>query len=71
VEGRVQGVIRSGVVYSYATAVGVCVSASVLLALAVMQLSRNASDWWLSQWSADVDDGSAGPGSADVKHIAR
>jgi hypothetical protein len=49
----------------------VCVSASVLLALAVMQLSRNASDWWLSQWSADVDDGSAGPGSADVKHIAR
>ena len=71
VEERQQGTIRSRVVADYVSAVGLHLSVVVLLSLAAMQLSRNGSDWWLSQWSADVQGTSAGPGSAWIRHKTR
>ena len=70
-EERQQGVIRSRVVSDYIGAVGIHLTAVVLLSLAAMQLSRNGSDWWLSQWSADVQGTSAGPGSNWIRHKTR
>jgi ATP-binding cassette, subfamily C (CFTR/MRP), member 10 len=55
----------------YARAVGTRLAVAVMLSLVLMQLSRNACDWWLSQWTADVDDSSAGPGSDRIKHQTR
>ena len=55
-EAREKGVISRRVCTGYAKAVGVGVSTMVLLSLLFMQLSRNASDWWLAQWSAEVSE---------------
>ena len=49
-EERERGVVRAGVYTSYWRAVGVCLSPAVLLAVLLMQASRNTSDWWLAYW---------------------
>ena len=55
------------VLRSYIMAVGPLVCASVLLSLLCMQLSRNASDWWLSVWTGSNGAGVAtGAGATDV-----
>ena len=67
VEARAEGTISSNVVSAYAHAVGMGMCVVVLSSLACMQLSRNGSDWWLSQWSADVQGADAGPGSSWIR----
>ncbi len=66
-ESRQKGTIRSHVVVEYARRVGMQLSIAVMVSLVLMQITRNGCDWWLSQWTADVDDGSAGPGSNWIK----
>lgn len=45
-------------------AVGMSLCVAVLASLLFMQLSRNASDWWLAQWSA----GNGSDSSAKGRH---
>ncbi|CAE7935169.1 ABCC13, partial [Symbiodinium sp. KB8] len=65
-EAREKGVISRRVCTGYAKAVGVGVSTMVLLSLLFMQLSRNASDWWLAQWSAEA---TLLQGAASAAHV--
>ncbi|XP_068088676.1 ATP-binding cassette sub-family C member 10-like isoform X2 [Hyperolius riggenbachi] len=55
-EGKKEGAVSLQVYASYWRAVGSCLGASVLLALLLMQASRNMSDWWLSHWIASFSD---------------
>ncbi|XP_068088685.1 ATP-binding cassette sub-family C member 10 isoform X2 [Hyperolius riggenbachi] len=55
-EGKKEGAVSLHVYASYWRAVGSCLGASVLLALLLMQASRNMSDWWLSHWIASFSD---------------
>ncbi|VDI80258.1 ATP-binding cassette, subfamily C (CFTR/MRP), member 10 [Mytilus galloprovincialis] len=49
-EEQEQGVVRLLVYKSYWFAVGTCLAPLVLIALFLMQASRNINDWWLSYW---------------------
>eukprot|EP00051_Salpingoeca_urceolata_P023211 m.390480 g.390480 ORF g.390480 m.390480 type:complete len:821 (+) comp20078_c0_seq3:722-3184(+) len=49
-EERKIGVVDLAVYGSYWNAVGTALAVGVLLALFLMQASRNVSDWWLSFW---------------------
>lgn len=62
-----EGLVSLHVLRSYVKAVGPLVSASVLLSLLCMQLSRNASDWWLSVWTGSNGGGTStsASGAAD------
>lgn len=53
-EEKKEGAVAFMVYTSYWKAVGTCLSASVLLALLLMQASRNVSDWWLSHWISNL-----------------
>lgn len=39
---------------TYWAAAGPALAASVLVALLLMQASRNVSDWWLSHWISEL-----------------
>lgn len=49
-EFKESGSIHSNVYVSYWKAMGFMLTVSILLALFLMQTSRNMSDWWLSFW---------------------
>ncbi|XP_067681975.1 ATP-binding cassette sub-family C member 10-like [Haliotis asinina] len=49
-EEQEKGVVKLEIYKTYWLAVGKCLSPLVLLALFLMQASRNISDWWLSYW---------------------
>ncbi|WAR19116.1 MRP7-like protein [Mya arenaria] len=49
-EGKETGVVKLGVYQTYWRAVGACLAPTVLMALFLMQASRNINDWWLSYW---------------------
>ncbi|XP_064600962.1 ATP-binding cassette sub-family C member 10-like [Liolophura sinensis] len=49
-EEKNTGVVKFSVYKSYWKAVGNCLASFILLALFLMQASRNINDWWLSYW---------------------
>lgn len=49
------GSVKSGVYGSYWKAIGHGLSFMTLLAITIMQTSRNMTDWWLSRWVTNVD----------------
>ncbi|ESO85415.1 hypothetical protein LOTGIDRAFT_183817 [Lottia gigantea] len=49
-EEKEKGVVKLHVYKSYWTAVGNCLAPCILIALFLMQASRNINDWWLSYW---------------------
>lgn len=51
-ENREAGRIKGAIFSAYAMAVGLPLTIVVISSLAVMQVTRNAADWWLSEWSA-------------------
>ena len=51
-ETREAGRIKSSIFAAYLTAVGMPLTIILLLSLFLMQFTRNAADWWLSEWSA-------------------
>nr|AKC42152.1 ABCC10 [Petromyzon marinus] len=53
-EERMVGAVALGVWLAYWRAVGSCLSVAVILALFLMQATRNVTDWWLSYWIAHV-----------------
>ncbi|CAI9573115.1 unnamed protein product [Staurois parvus] len=55
-EEKKEGAVSLQVYAAYWRAVGSCLAVSVLLALFLMQASRNVSDWWLSHWIASFSD---------------
>ena len=52
-ESRDSGTVDFNVYKCYWKAIGHLLSLSILLAVSLMQLSRNMSDWWLSRWVSD------------------
>eukprot|EP01062_Namystynia_karyoxenos_P068259 TRINITY_DN6263_c1_g1_i1.p1 TRINITY_DN6263_c1_g1~~TRINITY_DN6263_c1_g1_i1.p1 ORF type:complete len:1471 (+),score=387.48 TRINITY_DN6263_c1_g1_i1:72-4415(+) len=59
-EERSVGAVKLGVYRAYGAAVGGCLTAAVLIAMLLMQGSRNATDLWLSHWvRAAAGDGAA------------
>lgn len=64
-EHRRAGRVEGRIVGAYIKAAGLALSVAVLSSLLGMQLSRNAADWWLSQWAAagsSDDDSTSGVG---------
>lgn len=59
-ERREEGAIRGHVVGQYLRSVGWAVVTTTILSMVTMQLSRNGSDWWLSEWSAAISGGAGG-----------
>ncbi|XP_063774836.1 ATP-binding cassette sub-family C member 10 [Pseudophryne corroboree] len=55
-EEKKEGAVSLQVYVAYWRAVGSCLACSVLLALLLLQASRNISDWWLSHWIASLPD---------------
>ncbi|OCT79575.1 ATP-binding cassette sub-family C member 10 [Xenopus laevis] len=55
-EEKQEGAVALQVYWAYWKAVGGCLAGSVLLALFMMQASRNISDWWLSHWISSLQD---------------
>ncbi|XP_061421515.1 ATP-binding cassette sub-family C member 10 isoform X3 [Lethenteron reissneri] len=55
-EERMVGAVALGVWLAYWRAVGSCLSVAVILALFLMQATRNVTDWWLSYWIAHVQE---------------
>ncbi|KAK3603062.1 hypothetical protein CHS0354_015755 [Potamilus streckersoni] len=51
-EEKETGTVKMTVYSAYWKAVGTCLASMVLLALFLMQASRNVNDWWLSYWVA-------------------
>ncbi|KAF5302801.1 hypothetical protein FQA39_LY01981 [Lamprigera yunnana] len=49
-ENQESGTVRFGVYLTYWSAIGHFLSLAILLALILMQSSRNMTDWWLSYW---------------------
>lgn len=49
-ETRDSGTVDFKVYKCYWKAIGHLLSLSILLAISLMQLSRNMTDWWLSRW---------------------
>ncbi|XP_038072640.1 multidrug resistance-associated protein 7-like [Patiria miniata] len=49
-EEQDSGVVKLKVYKTYWNAVGCLLASSVLIAMFLMQVSRNMSDWWLSYW---------------------
>ena len=70
-EFRQEGVLRRGVVLDYVVAVGTGLCALLLAALTVMQLSRNASDWWMSVWSSAALGGASNSGGGGNGALVR
>jgi len=73
-EARVAGGIDARVCGRYCSSVGWGLVAVILSSLAAMQVSRNASDWWLAQWSAAVASPSpraSGPGTEALQAAIR
>ncbi|KAJ8384161.1 hypothetical protein AAFF_G00208630 [Aldrovandia affinis] len=54
-EQKQTGVVAWRVYQSYRLAVGSCLTLLILLALLLMQASKNASDWWLSHWISHLN----------------
>ncbi|VDK43637.1 unnamed protein product [Anisakis simplex] len=54
-EEKQRGKVRLSVYGAYMSATGVFLSLVVLLSVALMQLSKNVSDWWLSQWTSQYN----------------
>ncbi|GLD95181.1 hypothetical protein PINS_up003823 [Pythium insidiosum] len=50
-EHRESGVVQSHVWHRYASAIGWPLSLAVLLAVTVMQVSRNGLDWWIAYYT--------------------
>nr|XP_005155817.1 multidrug resistance-associated protein 7 isoform X1 [Danio rerio]XP_021329903.1 multidrug resistance-associated protein 7 isoform X1 [Danio rerio]XP_021335425.1 multidrug resistance-associated protein 7 isoform X1 [Danio rerio] len=55
-EQKQMGTLSWAVYRSYWKAVGGCMAVAVLLALFLMQASKNVSDWWLSHWISHMKD---------------
>ncbi|KAG8239359.1 hypothetical protein J437_LFUL018889, partial [Ladona fulva] len=49
-EERETGAVKMTVYSNYWLSIGHALAISILISLALMQLSRNISDWWLSYW---------------------
>ncbi|KAL1005984.1 hypothetical protein UPYG_G00066440 [Umbra pygmaea] len=59
-EQKVVGGLAWKVYHAYWRSVGGALAASILLALLLMQASKNVSDWWLSHWISNLkNNGSA------------
>ncbi|CAH2256577.1 multidrug resistance-associated 7 [Pelobates cultripes] len=54
-EEKKEGAVALQVYGAYWKAVGAGLAGSVLLALLLMQASRNVSDWWLSHWISSLE----------------
>ena len=54
---RPLGTVRAHIYSTYARAIGYCMTFTILATLVLMQLSRNATDWWLSYWVANEANG--------------
>lgn len=65
-EAREKGAVKSVVVLTYISAVGYFLSGLIITSLCLMQLSRIASDWWLSVWSASASDSGSSSGGASA-----
>lgn len=65
-EAREKGAVKGAVVFTYISAVGFLLSGVILTSLCLMQLSRIASDWWLSVWSASASDSGSSSGGASA-----
>ncbi|VDM56770.1 unnamed protein product [Angiostrongylus costaricensis] len=50
-EERQVGTVKASVVQRYIEATGRILTASVIVALFLMQFSKNTADWWLSRWT--------------------
>ncbi|KAK6756631.1 hypothetical protein RB195_014823 [Necator americanus] len=64
-EERQVGRVRASVANAYIQATGPFLSAVILVALCLMQLSKNAADWWLSRWTegqSNITENSSSPG---------
>ncbi|XP_033985639.1 multidrug resistance-associated protein 7 isoform X2 [Trematomus bernacchii] len=60
-ELKQEGGLAWRVYWSYWSAVGGALGASILLSLLLMQVSKNVSDWWLSHWVSELrNNGSSG-----------
>lgn len=66
-EDRVVGTVSADVYKSYSRAVGWGLAISVLLAMTLMQSSKNVSDWWLSNWVTHADKNSTSDARSYLK----
>ncbi|KAI4463602.1 atp-binding cassette sub-family c [Holotrichia oblita] len=56
-EARETGTVHINVYTSYWKAIGHTLSLSILLSITIMQFSRNMTDWWLSRWVTNSQNG--------------
>lgn len=59
-EEKEVGAVAIHVYKSYWLAIGNCLATSILVALFLMQASRNLTDWWLSYWVTESETQSSG-----------
>nr|CDJ84141.1 unnamed protein product [Haemonchus contortus] len=52
-EERQIGTVKASVAHTYMVATGCALTVLIVIALCLMQFSKNAADWWLSRWTQD------------------
>ncbi|VDL81361.1 unnamed protein product [Nippostrongylus brasiliensis] len=52
-EERRVGTVKASVAHTYMLATGCVLTISIVVALCLMQFSKNTADWWLSRWTKD------------------
>jgi ATP-binding cassette, subfamily C (CFTR/MRP), member 10 len=70
-EFRQEGLVNKSVVKRYLISVGVMLCLVTAISLTAMQLSRNASDFWLSIWSAAGSASTSGGGDSGNAALLR
>ncbi|XP_055365356.1 ATP-binding cassette sub-family C member 10 isoform X2 [Betta splendens] len=68
-EQKQRGGLAWGVYRTYWAALGRGLAASILLALLLMQASKNGSDWWLSHWISELKPNGSSPGGISSPHL--